>query len=246
MTETLLEPSTLVTMPNLVVPIGTDEIGAHINLDMAKCGNCMIDFPKWMTPNHDLVNNISATLLSKNVPQHLRFILVDQSEVGLNIFDGVTHLLTPVIKDTERVISALQWSNKEILKRMTMFEEVGVKSIEEYNQKAGFMCMEYICIVIFDLTAVMYVAPSKLEDLISQINIAGRQAGFVMVATTKHPRDRVAKNFLTKITYKGDDEVGIINYLQSRSDASEKIRLNVIPDIEIGKVIQSCTALESL
>lgn len=242
MSETLLETMTQDTPSNLIIPIGTDEMGAQVELDMGKCGNCMIDFPKWMTPNHDLVNTILTKLLAKNVPQDLRLILVDQSDIGLNVFEGVNHLLTPVIKDTERVISALQWSGKEILRRMTMFEDVGVKSIEEYNQMSGFNAMEYICIVIFDLTDVMSCAPSKVEDQISHLNIAGRQTGFVMVATTKHPRDYVAKNFLTKITYKGEDEVGIVNYLQSGSEKTEKIRLNVVPEIEVGKVIQACKA----
>lgn len=240
MTESLLETMAKDTPSNLIIPIGTDEMGAQVELDMGKCGNCMIDFPKWMTPNHDLVNIILYGLLSKNVPQDLRFIFIDQSETGLNSFDGINHLLTPVIKDTERVISALQWSHHEIIKRTRMFQEVGVKSIEEYNLMAGYGAMEYICIVIFDLSEIMSTAPSRIVDLIDQINIEGRRTGFVMVVTTQHPRDHVAKNFLTKMTYKGDDEVGTVNYLQSGSDKSEKIRVSIIPDIEIGKVIQAC------
>ncbi len=242
MSQTLLETMAQDTPSNLIVTIGTDEMGADVNLDMGKCGNCMIDFPKWMTPNHDLVNTILIKLLSKNVPQDLRMILIDQSDEGLNAFEGINHILTPVIKDTERVISALQWSCKEVIRRTRMFEEVGVKSIEEYNLMTGFNAMEYICIAIFDLSDIMSTAPSALEDLISRVNISARHTGFVIVATTNHPRDYVAKNFLTKITYKGDDEVGIVNYLQSGSDKSEKIRLSLVEGIEIGKVIQSCKA----
>lgn len=133
------------------------------------------------------INTIITTLLFRNSPQELRFIMVDPKRVELTGYNGIPHLLTPVIVDTERVISALQWATKEMDKRYKMFAEVGARNIEDYNDQSGFTAMEYIVIVIDELADIMLTAPSKVEDLVVRLAQMARATGIHLVIATQRP-----------------------------------------------------------
>ncbi len=133
------------------------------------------------------INTIITTLLFRNSPQELRFIMVDPKRVELTGYNGIPHLLTPVITDTERVISALQWATKEMDRRYKMFAEVGARNIEDYNEQSGFTAMEYIVIVIDELADIMLTAPSKVEDLIVRLAQMARATGIHLVIATQRP-----------------------------------------------------------
>ncbi|MEI8232114.1 MAG: DNA translocase FtsK [bacterium] len=133
------------------------------------------------------INTIITTLLFRNSPQELRFIMVDPKRVELTGYNGIPHLLTPVIVDTERVISALQWATKEMDKRYKMFAEVGARNIEDYNEQSGFTAMEYIVIVIDELADIMLTAPAKVEDLIVRLAQMARATGIHLVIATQRP-----------------------------------------------------------
>jgi DNA segregation ATPase FtsK/SpoIIIE-like protein len=110
---------------------------------------------------------------------------------------------------------------------MELFKEYGVKSIEQYNQVAGFTAMEYILIVDVDISEAMMIAPSAIYDLMSNIMVNARKTGFIMIATTKHPRDLMSKLFKSIISYKGNDEIGIVNYQSEDNEESQKIKLDI-------------------
>jgi len=133
------------------------------------------------------INTIITTLLFRNSPQELRFILVDPKRVELTGYNGIPHLLTPVITDAERVISALQWATKEMDKRYKMFAEVGARNIDDYNEQSGFTAMEHIVIVIDELADIMLTAPSKVEDLIVRLAQMARATGMHLVIATQRP-----------------------------------------------------------
>jgi S-DNA-T family DNA segregation ATPase FtsK/SpoIIIE len=133
------------------------------------------------------INTIITTLLFRNSPQELKFILIDPKRVELTGYNGIPHLLTPVIVDTERVISALLWATKEMDRRYKMFAEVGARNIEDYNEQSGFTAMEYIIIVIDELADIMLTAPSKVEDLIVRLAQMARATGIHLVIATQRP-----------------------------------------------------------
>lgn len=133
------------------------------------------------------INNIICTLLFRNSPQELRFIMVDPKRVELTGYNGIPHLLTPVITDTERVLAALQWATKEMDKRYKMFAEVGARNIEDFNEQSGFTAMEYIVIVIDELADIMLKSPSKVEDLIVRLAQMARATGIHLVIATQRP-----------------------------------------------------------
>lgn len=133
------------------------------------------------------INTIITTLLFRNSPQELRFILVDPKRVELTGYNGIPHLLTPVITNTDQVISALHWATKEMDRRYKMFAEVGARNVEDYNEQAGFTSMEYIVIVIDELADIMLTAPSKVEDLIVRLAQMARATGIHLVIATQRP-----------------------------------------------------------
>lgn len=133
------------------------------------------------------INTIITTLLFRNSPQELRFIMIDPKRVELTGYNGIPHLLTPVITDTDRVISALQWATKEMDKRYKMFAEVGSRNIEDYNELSGFTAMDYIVIVIDELADIMLTSPSKVEDLIVRLAQMARATGIHLVIATQRP-----------------------------------------------------------
>jgi len=133
------------------------------------------------------INTIITTLLFRNSPQELRFIMVDPKRVELTGYNGIPHLLTPVITDTERVISALQWATKEMDRRYKMFAEVGARNIEDFNEASGFTAMEYIVIVIDELADIMLTSPTKVEELIVRLAQMARATGIHLIVATQRP-----------------------------------------------------------
>jgi len=133
------------------------------------------------------INNIICTLLFRNSPSELKLILVDPKRVELTSYNGIPHLLTPVITDSERVIAALNWATKEMDKRYKMFAEVGARNIEEYNEFSGFTAMYYLVIIIDELADIMLIAPSKVEDLVTRLAQMARATGIHLVLATQRP-----------------------------------------------------------
>jgi S-DNA-T family DNA segregation ATPase FtsK/SpoIIIE len=227
MEATLLETMTQDSPKGLIVPIGADSTGTNFSLDLGKTESLLISYPKWMAVDTTIIRKILDSTQTNNKPQECRLIVVDLCEAGLKSYDGSDYLLTPVIEVTERLICAHQWTLKEIDKRMELFKEYGVKSIEQYNQVAGFTAMEYILIVDVDISEAMMIAPSAIYDLMSNIMVNARKTGFIMIATTKHPRDLMSKLFKSIISYKGNDEIGIVNYQSEDNEESQKIKLDI-------------------
>ncbi len=133
------------------------------------------------------INTIITTLLFRNSPEEVRFILVDPKRVELTPYNGIPHLLTPVIHSADRVIAALQWAVKKMDERYRIFQEVGARNIAEYNQLSGFTAMEYIIIVIDELAEIMLFAPSKVEELIIRLAQLARAVGIHLVLATQRP-----------------------------------------------------------
>lgn len=133
------------------------------------------------------INTIICTLLYRNSPQELKLIMVDPKRVELTGYNGIPHLLTPVITDSERVVAALQWTVKKMDERYKMFQEVGARNIDEYNELSGFTAMEHILIVIDELADVMLFAPSKVEDLITRLAQMSRATGIHLLVATQRP-----------------------------------------------------------
>lgn len=184
--EVLNHPDMKKEKSKLAVGLGLGVSGLPIMTDIKKMPHVLVAGATG-SGKSICINNIICTLLFRNSPQELRFIMVDPKRVELTGYNGIPHLLTPVITESERVIAALQWATKEMDKRYKMFAEVGARNIEEYNELSGFTAMNYIIIVIDELADIMLTAPGKVEDLIVRLAQMARATGIHLVIATQRP-----------------------------------------------------------
>ena len=136
-------------------------------------------------------NSLIISLLYKSTPDEVRFIMVDPKMVELAPYNGIPHLLIPVVTDPKKAAGALQWAVFEMMKRYKTFSECGVKKLEEYNKLAqateGMETMPSVVVVIDELADLMLVAAKEVEESICRVAQMGRAAGMHLVIATQRP-----------------------------------------------------------
>jgi S-DNA-T family DNA segregation ATPase FtsK/SpoIIIE len=136
------------------------------------------------------VNAILTCFLMHNTPDDLRMILVDPKRVELTGYNGIPHLLSPVVVEIDRVIGALQWMTREMDKRYHMFAQVGSRNITDYNAKMklqGMKKLPFLVIVIDELADLMMIAPGETEQTITRLAQLARATGIHMILATQRP-----------------------------------------------------------
>jgi S-DNA-T family DNA segregation ATPase FtsK/SpoIIIE len=134
-----------------------------------------------------MINTLLTSLLFGNSPADLKLILVDPKQVELTPYNDIPHLLTPVITEPEKCISALKWAVSEMERRLKTFSEVKKRNISEYNSLDNHDSMPYIVIVIDELADLMMAAARDVEGLIVRIAQKARAAGIHLVLATQRP-----------------------------------------------------------
>ncbi|MCI9164683.1 MAG: DNA translocase FtsK [Oscillospiraceae bacterium] len=136
-------------------------------------------------------NSLIISLLYKSSPEDVRFIMVDPKMVELAPYNGIPHLLIPVVTDAKKAAGALQWAVFEMMKRYKTFSELGVKKLEEYNAIAAgredLPHMPSVVVVIDELADLMVVAAKEVEESICRVAQMGRAAGMHLVIATQRP-----------------------------------------------------------
>ena len=136
------------------------------------------------------VNAILSCLLLNNTPDDLRLILVDPKRVELTGYNGVPHLLAPVVVEIERVIGALQWMTREMDNRYHKFAAIGARNIADFNQRQasqGGRKLPYLLVVIDELADLMMIAPDETERTITRLAQLARATGIHMILATQRP-----------------------------------------------------------
>ena len=136
-------------------------------------------------------NSLIISMLYKSTPDEVRFIMVDSKMVELAPYNGIPHLLIPVVTDPKKAAGALQWAVFEMMKRYKTFSEHGVKKLEEYNRLArateGMETLPSVVVVIDELADLMLVAAKEVEESICRVAQMGRAAGVHLVIATQRP-----------------------------------------------------------
>lgn len=185
--KTMLISKPMKTAKNKVtVGLGLDVSGDPVVANIAKMPHVLIAGATG-SGKSVAVNAIILQMLFRASPEEVKFILVDPKRVELTQYNGIPHLLTPVIVDAEKVVAALEWATAEMEKRYKLFAEVGVRNIEGYNDLSGFQALPYIVIVIDELADVMLFAPSKVEDAITRLAQMARATGMHLILATQRP-----------------------------------------------------------
>ena len=136
-------------------------------------------------------NSLIVSLLYKSTPDQVRFIMVDPKMVELAPYNGIPHLLIPVVTDPKKAAGALQWAVFEMMKRYKTFSERGVKKLEEYNRLARttdeLETLPSVVVVIDELADLMLGAAKEVEESICRVAQMGRAAGVHLVIATQRP-----------------------------------------------------------
>ncbi len=136
-------------------------------------------------------NSLIISLLYKAAPEEVRLIMVDPKMVELSVYNGIPHLLIPVVTDPKKAAGALQWAVSEMMKRYQKFSEVGAKDLASYNrhaaQREDLEPMPQIVVVIDELADLMLVAAKEVEESICRVAQMGRAAGMHLVIATQRP-----------------------------------------------------------
>ncbi len=136
-----------------------------------------------------LVNAIIASLLLNNTPRQMKFIMVDPKRVELTQYNGVPHLVAPVVVELERIVSVLKWVTREMDERYRKFSNAAARNIEDYNKHlpATEEPMPYIVVIIDELADLMMLAPDETERVITRIAALARATGIHLVIATQRP-----------------------------------------------------------
>lgn len=170
----------------LAVSMGLDVSGNPIIADIGKMPHVLVAGTTG-SGKSVLVNSFICSLLFRASPQEVKLILIDPKRVEFTSFNGIPHLLTPVIVEVEKILSALKWAMGEMDRRYKLFAERGVRNIEGYNELSGFQALPYIVIVVDELADLMMFAPVEVEDAIARLAQMARATGIHLVIATQRP-----------------------------------------------------------
>lgn len=170
----------------LTLALGLDVSGHPKVLDLAKMPHVLIAGTTG-SGKSVLVNSWICSLLFRTTPSEVRLIMVDPKRVELTGYNGIPHLLSPVIVEIEQTLSALKWATAEMERRYKLFAEVGVRNIDGYNELSGFQAIPFIVIVIDELADLMAYSPVEVEDAVTRLAQMARAVGIHLVLSTQRP-----------------------------------------------------------
>jgi S-DNA-T family DNA segregation ATPase FtsK/SpoIIIE len=170
---------------SLRIALGKDVAGKPISADLTAMPHLLIAGTTG-SGKSVCVNSILSCLLLNNTPVDLRLVLVDPKRVELTGYNGIPHLLAPVVVEAERVIGALQWILREMDSRYHRFSQEKVRNIQEYN-KSHEDRLPYLVVVIDELADLMMLAPDETERSITRLAQLARATGIHLIIATQRP-----------------------------------------------------------
>jgi len=170
----------------LAVALGLDVSGKPIIADLARMPHVLIA-GQTGSGKSVAINSFLCTILLRSSPSEVKFILVDPKRVELTGYNNIPHLLTPVIVEPDKVISALRWLMEEMDRRYKLFAQAGVRNIDGYNEMSGFQALPFIVLMVDELADIMLFSPVEVEDTITRIAQMSRATGIHMVLATQRP-----------------------------------------------------------
>jgi S-DNA-T family DNA segregation ATPase FtsK/SpoIIIE len=151
------------------------------------------------------INTIILSLLYRHTPDRCKFILIDPKMLELSTYEGIPHLLCPVITEAKKAASVLGWVVKEMENRYRLMTKVGVRNIEGYNSKHK-LPMPFIVVVVDEMSDLMLVAGKEIENYIQKLSQMARAAGIHIIMATQRPSvdvitGTIKANFPTRISF---------------------------------------------
>ena len=173
----------------LTVALGKDIGGNVVVGDIAKWPHALIAGATG-SGKSVCINAIITSLLYKADPCEVKLIMIDPKQVELGVYNGIPHLLIPVVTEAKKAAGALNWAVSEMMKRYDLFKESGVRKLEAYNklmERTGGEKLPQIVIIIDELADLMMVAAKEVEDYICRLAQLARAAGLHLIIATQRP-----------------------------------------------------------
>ncbi|MFZ5987298.1 MAG: DNA translocase FtsK 4TM domain-containing protein [Bacillota bacterium] len=176
--------------PKLAFALGKDISGQNMVADIAKMPHVLVAGATG-SGKSVCINSLIISLLFKASPNEVKLLMVDPKVVELGIYNGIPHLLIPVVTDPKKAAGALNWAVQEMVNRYKLFADKGVRDIKGYNamaqEKGETDLLPHIVIIIDELADLMMVAPNDVEDAICRLAQMARAAGMHLVIATQRP-----------------------------------------------------------
>ena len=173
----------------LAVALGKDIAGTPVVADLARMPHLLIAGATG-SGKSVCINSIIASILYKATPDEVKLILIDPKVVELSVYNGIPHLLIPVVTDPKKAAGALGWAVQEMTDRYKRFEGAAVRDLKGYNKHAvknGFEPLPQIVVIIDELADLMMVAQNDVETKICRLTQLARAAGIHLVIATQRP-----------------------------------------------------------
>lgn len=170
--------------------LGKDITGKCIVTDISKMPHVLIAGATG-SGKSVCINTLIVSILYKYSPEDVKLLMVDPKVVELNVYNGIPHLLIPVVTDPKKAAAALNWAVNEMTRRYKLFADNGVRNVDSYNElvKKGVIDekLPYIVIIIDELADLMMACPRDVEDYICRLAQMARAAGMHLVIATQRP-----------------------------------------------------------
>jgi DNA segregation ATPase FtsK/SpoIIIE-like protein len=173
----------------LAIALGQSVSGAPISADLSSMPHLLVAGTTG-SGKSVCVNSIITSILAYNTPDRVKFIMVDPKRVELTGYNGIPHLVAPVVVELERIVGVLKWVTREMDDRYTRFSDIGARNIEDYNKVRDPKTSEpmpYIVVIIDELADLMMLAPEETERTITRIAALARATGIHLVIATQRP-----------------------------------------------------------
>lgn len=178
------------TNKNLAFALGKDITGKCIVGDLSKMPHMLIAGATG-SGKSVCINSLIISLLYKYSPEQVKLLMVDPKVVELSVYNGIPHLLIPVVTDPKKAAGALNWAVNEMNKRYNLFSQMKVKNIESYNKLFDKdeikEKLPYIVVIVDELADLMMACPNDVEDYICRLAQMARAAGMHLIIATQRP-----------------------------------------------------------
>jgi DNA segregation ATPase FtsK/SpoIIIE, S-DNA-T family len=194
----------------LSIALGLDVVGNAVIGDLAKMPHLLIAGATGAGKSV-AINTIIASILYNATPDEVRFLMVDPKRIELSGYEGIPHLLHPVVVEPKMASRALQWAVREMERRYRLLEEAKVKGFDSYNENAKEK-LPYIVVIVDELADLMMVASKDVEASIARLAQMARAAGIHLILATQRPSvdvltGLIKANFPTRISFKVSSKI---------------------------------------
>lgn len=172
------------------IVLGQDVGGKAMSYDISKMPHLLIAGATG-SGKSVFIHNLMFSILFRATPQECKFILIDPKRVELVLYNGIPHLLSPVVTDIEKAPAVFKWAVQEMERRYKLLEAAKVRNIKDYNKKSGFQALPYIVIVVDELAEIMVVDQASVEKSIVRIAQLARAVGIHLVLALQRPTTNI-------------------------------------------------------